>query len=283
MSAAPRKAPPRAGAGASRKGASGTSPKGASGTSRKGVRGAPADGGSGPRVKRGSGPSRKGPPRAAAPLDLANPVPLHRQGVLVRGGPPPASVGGRSDKDTRDTKRARFSASSARTHNRPEVRTARGKAPQTTRGSSRRSPSVPAPSRVTRVLVLVLLGALALWVLPAFGPSGDAVLSTPMVFWLLAILVVTGAGAAGLRIAWRWPGLLAVLGILWAGALVPDVLAPGVGTLLPSWPAVPAAPAAVALWRILALVLGAAAAGVLAVSHVPRRVPTSRPSRVARR
>ncbi len=109
-----------------------------------------------------------------------------------------------------------------------------------------------------------------LWILPAFGANGDVVVPIPLVFWAIAVLVVSVACLAGFGVAWLWPGLLAVLGLLWAVALVPDVLGSALRVALPAWPSLPSEPPAVALWRLVALVLGTATSGGLAMILVPR-------------
>lgn len=142
------------------------------------------------------------------------------------------------------------------------------------KGHKQPVPSLSWRSRAAAWSIIALLG---LWFVPAFSLTASFV-PTPLYLHAFAAVAVALWVLFKQSVAWVVPGLLATLGVIWAGGLAPDLLTgQNLGSPFPLWPDPPLTAAAGLLWRIVALVLASALGAVIAFSLAPR--PTARSGR----
>jgi|GEM_PF-2327914 len=198
------------------------------------------------------------PSAARKPLDLSNPL-SHAEQVRVHEGRPPPKLKGAAKAPTGKGKSPR-----APVRKKPSAR--RGK-----RAPTRTFGLVSSKARAGLVIFAAVLLA---WLWPVLGQAGDGVVPTVLYFYLFAALAVMVVVAIDQRPPWVVPGFLAVLGLIWAGGVAPDLLNAAVGPELGSlWPTAPRTDGGITLWRVIALVLAALGTGLAALSLAPRRAP----------
>lgn len=224
------------------------------------------------------------PNASRRPLDLSNPTPLSEQraaheGVeALRSRSKVIRTGAKSSHEGVQARRPKAGRTGAKTSHggtqdqRSKPSRTGAKAPARPRAPRRRAPAHMSPK--ARLGLVLVASVLLAWLLPVLGKAGDGVVPTALYLYLFAAFAGMVVVALGQRPAWVIPGFLAVLGLIWAGGLAPELLKlPMEPGAVAFWPKAPQTEGAMALWRIVALVLAAIGTGLAALHLAPPRPP----------